>query len=292
MSLSKFGGPNSCVPETPVGYHVSAVGGLKKAIVRAESIGCDALQMFPSNPRGWAVPRPDFELDYEGRDYSANQSFGPCFFHAPYLINLASSEKAIREKSFATLDFALARSGRTGVTGVVVHAGSIGQGRRRDALRHTARLGKRALDRNPGTTLIIELTAGGGNPVASTPGHLSDLLAAFDHDDRIRLCLDTQHLYAAGFDWTARDGVEKLASEIETHAGFGRLACFHVNDSKTALGSKHDRHAILGGGEIGVEPFARLFAHPDFRGIPLILETPGELEDHEAEIKLLRELLV
>lgn len=273
-----------------VGYHVSATGGLRKAVERAESIGCDALQIFPSNPRGWAVPKIDSDLDSAGRAYMEEKAFGPLFLHAPYLVNLAAADPKIRDKSVASMGFALERAASTGAAGVVVHAGSAGSRDRADALVQTARLTLELLEAHPDTHLIYELTAGGGNPIASVPEHLADLFEATENHPRIGICLDTQHLFAAGFDWPSKGGVNRLAREVEKNVGLDRLKCFHVNDSKTALDSKHDRHAVLGTGEIGKEPFAQLFNHKAFRGVPLILETPGELEDHEEEVALLRSL--
>lgn len=247
--------------------------------------------MFPSNPRSWSLPAPTDTEDIAGRRHKRRTGFGPIFFHAPYLVNLASADSQIQKKSLEVLRFALRRAARCGAEGVVVHAGSHGQMSRRAGLAQVAAHTRTLLGESRSSNIIFELTAGGGAPIASLPGHANQLVKAIGRSKRVRFCLDTQHLFAAGLAWHARGGVTHLLSEIQSAIGLERVACLHVNDSATPFASHHDRHEILGHGQIGISPFRRLLANKEFSGIPLILETPGALEDHASEVSLLRAMV-
>lgn len=246
--------------------------------------------MFPSNPRSWALPGEQPSDDAGIRRYLNRIGFGPVFFHAPYLVNLASTDPEIQEKSVSVMKFALERAARCGAEGVVVHAGSHRGMDRTDGLEQVARHTRALLAESRVFKVIFELTAGGGTPIASLPDHACELAAAIGRTGRVRFCIDTQHLFAAGYPWHSRGGISRLIAEIEGTIGLERIACIHVNDSLAGFASRHDRHQVIGRGEIGLAPFRRLLRSKELRGIPLILETPGELEEHSDEVALLRSL--
>lgn len=248
--------------------------------------------MFPSNPRSWSLPSNSLREDAAGRRYKNTTGFGPLFFHAPYLVNLASIDLEIQEKSIQVLRFALERAARAGAEGVVVHAGSHRGMERADGLFQVAKHARALLAESRSYKIIFELTAGGGDPIASLPRHAGELARAIGRSKRFAFCLDTQHLFAAGFAWHGRGGVSRLASEIQATIGIDRIACLHVNDSLAPFGSHHDRHEVLGRGKIGLTPFRRLIGSREFGDIPLILETPGKLEEHADEVALLRKMLL
>lgn len=271
-----------------VGFHVSVAGGLLKAMERARRRGCDALQVFPSNPRGWARPRPDPAGERALADAAAEAGF-PLFVHAPYLVNLAASDATVLERSRAALAFSLERAARFGAAGVVVHPGSArGDGRASGVARTAASL-RLVLDITP-VDVLLEPTAGSGDTVAGTVAEAAEVLDACGRHPRLRVCVDTCHLYAAGSDWTTPAGLARLRSDL-AELGPDRVGLVHVNDSRDPLGSRRDRHARVGRGTIGAEPFRRILAVPELRQAPLVLETPGDADEQAEDVELVRSLL-
>lgn len=274
----------------PVGLHTAVSGGLLKALARAEATGCDALQVFPSNPRGWALPARNNDSEAAMAEACATRGW-PLFVHAPYLVNVASPDPLVFERSCECLRYALARSVRLGAESVVVHAGSalgtdrdLARARAADALR-------RLLDDTLGAHLSIELTAGGGE--RSLARHVPDVAAlidACDADQRIGVCLDSCHLWAAGVDWTSPRGLRELRSEV-LELGPQRVRVVHVNDSHDPFGSARDHHANLGDGRIGLEPFRAFLRAPEWKHAPLICETPGTEERRAEDVAAVRTML-
>lgn len=255
-------------------------------------MGADCVQVFVSNPRGWAATPGNPRDDHAFREGCAAGRI-PVFVHAPYLVNLGSPTPATRAKSVDALAHALGRGAEIGATGVVVHSGSAVAGARRDeALAQVRELLLPLLDTipEPGPRLLIEPTAGGGQALAARVEHLTEYFAALDDHPRLGVCLDTCHAYAAGHDLAAPGGVRATLGALVKAVGRGRLGLVHVNDSRDPLGSARDRHATLGDGSIGMDPLRELFVHPATRGVPLVVETPGGAEGHARDIALLRRL--
>lgn len=276
-----------------VGAHVFTAGGLATGgLGYARQIGADAVQVFLSNPRGWAASPGDPAEDTRFRD-GCRTTRTPVFVHAPYLVNLGSPTPATRTKSVDALAHALRRAGEIGAAGVVVHSGSAVAGARRDeALGQVRELLLPLLDAVPdgGPRLLIEPTAGGGQALASRVQDLTEYFAVLDDHPRLGVCLDTCHAFAAGHDLAAPGGVRATLGALVKAVGRGRLGLVHVNDSRDPLGSTRDRHATLGDGSIGADPLRELFVHPATRGVPLVVETPGGAEGHTRDIALLRRL--
>lgn len=276
-----------------MGAHVFVAGGLvKRGLAYAEQIGAEAVQVFVANPRGWATPADDLRGDELFRSACADRGF-PVFVHAPYLCNFGSPTEATRERTVAAVRHSLERGARIGASGVVVHAGSAVDAAHRDrALVLMRDLVLPLLDGlgDDAPMLLIEPTAGGGQPLAATAADLEPLFDALDHHQRLGVCLDTCHAYAAGHDVATPGGMRATVDAVVRAVGKDRLRLVHANDSKDPLGSGRDRHTNVGTGTIGVDAFAELMRHPAVRGVPVVVETPGDVETHSCDIRTLREM--
>jgi deoxyribonuclease IV len=278
---------------SPVGAHVFVAGGLSAAgLPYAERIGAEAVQVFVSNPRGWKPSAGDPRTD-EAFRVSCGERRMPVFVHAPYLCNFGSPTEATREKTAEAVRHSLARGRRIGARGVVVHAGSaVDAGQRDVALKVMHDLVLPLLDElgDDDPWLLIEPTAGGGQPLAATVDDLAPLFEALEHHPRLGVCLDTCHAFAAGHDLAAPGEMRKMLNRLVRVVGRGRLKLVHANDSKDPVGSGRDRHTNIGAGLIGAEAFAELFRHPSTAGVPVVVETPGDVETHRRDLTTLRAL--
>src|SRR4051794_38374956 len=234
-----------------IGAHVSPAGGPAKAVERGVEAGASAIQIFNQSPRMW-----------RGRDYTAEEvdafhearkahKMGPVLIHAVYLLNCASEDKALRDKSLASLKLALRDGDALEAHAVVLHAGSAKAGAVGPAIKRAGKVIKEALAETDRCPLHLENTAGAGGTLGRSFEELAALTEACGGDKRIGLCLDSCHLLASGFDIRTPQGLTEVLDECVAKVGMDRLASLHVNDSKTPLGSNVDRHAGLGDGELG-----------------------------------------
>jgi len=268
---------------------VPVAGGLVSQGLRyAAAIAAEAIQVFVSNPRAWALSAGEARQDEALREHVAATGL-PVYVHAPYLINVGSPDPAVRERSAASLAHSLRRGAEIGAAGVVVHTGSAVREDRATAMRHVRACLLPLLESIPdgGPDLLLEPTAGQGM-LCATVGDLLPYLDNLDWHPRARVCLDTCHAFAAGHDLAARDGPGRMLAELE--AGSGRLTLIHANDSKDRCGSRRDRHENIGAGQIGATAFGALLRHPATRGVPFIVETPGPMAAHAADVVTLRGL--
>jgi len=258
------------------GAHMSAAGGLPKAVERAIVHRCDAMQIFARNANQWVgrVLPPAEIREFRARVRAAR--IGPVVSHASYLINLATADPALRAQSMRAMGDELDRAEALGLLGVVLHPGCYTHGCERDGLDAiAASLLALLADRRRGKTMILlEHTAGQGTSLGATFEHLASIIARMDGHRRVGVCLDTCHLLASGYDIASADGYAQTFRQFERLIGFDRLKLFHMNDSKRPLGSRVDRHEHVGRGAIGLEPFRRLVNDPRFRTLPMLLETP------------------
>lgn len=256
-----------------IGAHVSNAGGLGKAVQRGVERDCEAIQIFNQSPRMWrptAYGEDDFAVFREALENSAIQAV---VIHAVYLLNCASEEKEIRDKSLASLVQSLTVGKAIGAAGVVLHPGSAKQGDVPKAIKRAGQTIKRALDQSDGCELHLENTAGAGGTLGRSFAELSALLDAAGGDGRLGLCLDSCHLFASGYDVATREGLRTTLDECDREVGLARLRSLHLNDSMVGLGANRDRHAILGKGELGEKGCANFLAEPRFRDLPCLLET-------------------
>ena len=279
----------------PLGAHVSVAGGLATAFERGREIRCDALQIFVKNASRWkAKPlEPDAVRVFREAHRAAGDP--PLVAHAAYLINLAAIDPAILERSREALAEELRRCAELGVPGLVVHPGAhLGAGE--DAgLTAIARSLDVVHDLLAGcpARVLLELTAGQGSVLGYRLEQLETIRNRARTGDRLGFCLDTCHAFAAGYDLRTPAAVEEFLDRADRVLGLERVACVHLNDSVGELGSRKDRHANVGEGEIGLAGFRRVLEEPRLATIPMVLETPiGDDErGHARDLEKLRSLL-
>jgi deoxyribonuclease-4 len=274
------------------GAHVSTTGGIHTAIDRAEAIGADAVQIFTQSPRTWRPTNHDPANFERFKDRRAEVGIGGVVCHALYLVNLATPDEEIYEKSVTTLMNTVDVACAIEAEGVVFHVGShLGAGFEA-GLEHVAPALERALERCSDTTwLLIENSAGAGGTIGRSVDELAVLVDRLGRHPSLGICLDSCHLWVSGVDVTDRGALDACIDEVEDRIGLDRLKALHVNDAAAPLGSNRDRHANVGEGEIG-EPLGVFLAHPKLQGLPTILEVPGP-DNHGPdanELKKLRDL--
>lgn len=282
----------------PIGTHVLVGKGLVKgALAEAEALGCEALQIFVGNPRGWALAAGSPEADLRFRR-AASQRGLRVVLHAPYLVNLGSPTRETFERSVASVAHQLGRAAALGAEGVVVHTGSYvdpaGSAASHAAALRQVREGLLPiLDLVADDTapwLLLEPTAGQGRSLCAGVDDLGPYLAALDHHPKAGICLDTCHVFAAGAPLDEPGGTTATLDRLVEVAGPGRLRLVHANDSMDVRGAGKDRHQRIGEGHIGTGAFAELFAHPATAGVPFILETPGSRDAGNVDLPLLTRL--
>jgi deoxyribonuclease-4 len=258
-----------------LGAHVSTAGGLSKAVERGTALGAEAIQIFNQSPRAWR-PTAYTEEDYARfREDLAASEIRAVLIHAVYLLNCASDDPEIVEKSLAGLIGALRLGDAIGATAVVLHPGSAKLGPVGGAVLRAGPIFRRALDESDRCPLHLENTAGTGGTLGRSFDELAALLDAADRPDRLGLCLDSCHLLASGYEIRGTTELSAVIDECDRALGPGLIGSLHLNDSQTPLGSNRDRHANIGHGELGLTG-ARAFLHePRFAGLPCVLETPG-----------------
>ena len=258
-----------------LGAHVSASGGAHKIFQRGEEFGCECLQLFTRAPSQWAA-KPLTEGDVRAFR-SARDAHGapPVIAHDIYLNNLAAENDSIRKRSIKTMVEELTRCHQLGIDGLVCHLGSHKEGPK-PGLRRYASAVKTILKRTESTPtpILLETCAGQGNCLGHQLGHLAEVIDRNNGDPRLGVCVDTCHVFVAGYDLRSEEGYQEFWSEFERLLGFSRLRAFHLNDSKKPLASRVDRHDHIALGEIGEAAFARLMKDERFSGIPAVIETP------------------
>jgi deoxyribonuclease-4 len=258
-----------------IGAHVSTAGSLAKAVSRGDSIGCRSIQIFNQSPRAWRPTRYTEEDFAEFRDHMAESDIDSVIIHAIYLINTASPDREMRKKSRQALEHALRVGDEIGADGVVLHPGSRKQDELIPAIIRSGELIGEALSESERCPVLIEHMAGHQNVLAHTFEEIAGIIEAAGGDERLGLCLDSCHLFAAGYDIGSYDGIGRMLADSDRFLDKGRLRALHLNDSKEPLGSRRDRHADIGKGEIGETGFSRFLSEPRFEGLPATMETPG-----------------
>ncbi len=277
----------------PVGTHVPVGKGLVAgALATADTLGCETIQIFAGNPRGWAASAGDPKVDAAFRAATEERGMR-VFVHAPYLVNLGSPTPATYEKSVATVAHNLRRAAEIGAEGVVVHTGSCVDEGTVDAAMSQVREGLLPILEtlgDDGPWLLLEPTAGQGRSLCAGVDDLEPYLAALDLHPKAGICLDTCHVFAAGAPLDEPGGTAATVERIVEIGGPGRLRLVHANDSMDVRGAYKDRHQKIGEGHIGLSSFEELLAHPATEGVPFILETPGSRDADDSQIALLKGL--
>ena len=257
---------------------MSIAGGLELAFDRGLEVGCDCLQIFVKNQRQWAAPPLTDETIAAFREAHDRTGLNPVVAHSTYLINLASPDAALRRRSSLALADELRRCHALHIPHLVLHPGAhMGDGVARGIRRIIGSLNKVHRATNGCTTqVLLETTAGQGSAIGASIEELGAIIDGVAHSERMGVCLDTCHLFAAGYDLTEPAEYERTVCELERRVGLERVRCIHVNDSKRECGSRVDRHDHIGKGKIGRGAFARLVNDKRFTGVPMILETPKD----------------
>jgi deoxyribonuclease IV len=274
----------------PLGAHVPTAGGLDRAPEHGGSVGADAIQIFTRNQLQWRA-RPIAAREARAfRTACAQHGLRSVCAHGSYLLNLASPDRALLQQSRVAFVAEIRRCQALGIPDLIFHPGAHkGCGVEGGVATVAESLGI-AIAKTPksGVRLLIEITAGQGTCLGGSIEQLAAILAAVEQRERAGVCLDTCHLYAAGYDLVSSKGYEAVFEACEQQIGLDRLGAMHLNDTRSGLGSHLDRHAPLGTGRLGRVVFSRIVRDPRLARLPLILETPGGLPAWRREIRLLR----
>ncbi|MSW84813.1 MAG: deoxyribonuclease IV [Actinobacteria bacterium] len=258
-----------------IGAHVSPAGGPAKAIERGSALGARSIQIFNQNPRAW---KPTIYTDEQIEAYRAAaqaSAIDALLIHAVYLLNAASEDPEIREKTLVSLSASLRAGDALGATAVVLHPGSAKTGEVGPAIERAGAVIREALAQSEHCALHLENTAGAGGTLGRSWDELGGLIEAAGGDARLGICLDSCHLLSSGVEIRTADALTEAIDACERAVGPGRLGSLHLNDSQYPLGSNRDRHADIGAGELGLDGARVFLSEPRFQELPCVLETPG-----------------
>jgi deoxyribonuclease-4 len=273
-----------------VGAHCS--GGVKRSLDKAEEIGADAVQLFVQSPRAWRFPEHDTDDLARFRERRKELKLAGAFVHTLYLVNLASPDDTVYEKSASVMRSTMETACAIEADGVVFHVGShLGAGFEEGLKRVVPALESVLELCSEQTWLLVENSAGAGATIGRSVDELATIVDRLGRHPRLGICLDTCHLWVSGYDVTDADAVDALMAEVDARIGLDRFRVLHVNDARDGLGSNRDHHANIGEGTIG-DKMAAMLGHPAVRNLPAVLEVPGP-DDHgpdAAEIAKLKAL--
>jgi deoxyribonuclease-4 len=272
------------------GAHTSTAGGLYKAFERGTEFGCECIQVFTKSQLQWKakpIAPEDVEKWFDAREKAGQP---PVLVHDSYLINLSSPDEVLRKKSVDGFVHELERADLLGIPWVNTHPGSHKGSGVENGLKNCANSLKEVLARTEGlgVGILLETTAGQGGDLGAEFSHLDYLISECKNDERMGVCVDTCHIFAAGYDFRTRDAYEETWKKFDAEIGLEYLRALHLNDSKFDLGQHRDRHAAIGKGFIGLEGFRMLARDPRFDGLPGTTELPDE--DTPSSIALLKKL--
>ena len=286
MAKAKFNGPR-------LGAHTPTSGGMaKRSIAYAEETGAEVIQVFASNPRGWAMPEANPVADEEFRTKAAALDI-LTYVHAPFLINLGSPTVGTYENSVASTAYSLKRGAEIGALGVVIHTGSAVD------VNHVENAWKQIHEgmmpvlnalSDDSPMLLLEPTAGQGQSLVKKLDDLTNYLKALEYHPKVGICLDTCHVFAAGQDIAKQGGMTETIDLLVEIAGAERFQLVHANDSMDVCGALKDRHQNIGEGYIGLAAFQEMLDHPVMKKVPMVLETPGMEPEHGKEIAMLKKM--
>jgi len=284
-------------PRGPLlGAHMSIAGGVGNAFMQGKKVACDAIQIFTKSSRQWAS-KPYSKEEIEQFHINRKETgIGTVVAHDSYLLNMGSPDAALRTRSVAAFIDELERCEMLGVTNLIAHPGAhVGAGEL-DGIKTIAKSLDEVHKACPGyaAKVTLEITAGQGSNLGYRFEQIGNMIDATRESDRLRVCFDTEHAFAAGYDIRTRDGYERTFGEFDEAIGIKLLAAFHLNDSKKEFNSRVDRHEHIGKGFIGVEAFRMLVNDRRFWGLPMCLETPKgpDLKEDRENLELLRSLIV
>ena len=273
-----------------LGAHMKASKGLGNALREGKAIGAEAVQVFTSSPQMWRASSVTQEKLDDLNEARRQTGLTMIVSHDSYLVNLCAPEPEIAQKSFDALEGEMTRCAAYGIPFVVSHMGAHkGQGEEYGITTVAEATTRLLADTPADVTLLMETTAGSGSALGATFEQLAAVLDLCGRPERLGVCLDTCHIFAAGYEIRNRECYDMVFEHFDNLIGLDRLGAFHLNDSKKGLGSHIDRHEHIGQGELGLEPFRFLVNDGRFKSVPMLLET--EVSGHAADLKTLRDLI-
>jgi len=275
------------------GFHISIAGGFSKVAERAHARGCETIQFFSRNPRGWNYSPLNKKEVKAFRSSLQPTVLSPIFLHMPYLPNIASSKSKFYQRSIRSIITDLQRAERLGAQYLIIHIGHRMESSEDQAIEAVSQGINQAFEKvKNGVMLLTENTAGQGTEIGYTFEQINRIIEEVHEHQRMGVCLDTAHTFEAGYDLSNKKGIDQTLEKFDQTIGLKRLHLLHLNDSKTPLGSRKDRHWHIGEGHIGLEGFRHLVNHPSLRHLPGIMETPRRdtVEDLK-NMKVIRSLV-
>jgi deoxyribonuclease-4 len=275
------------------GFHISIAGGFSKVVERARVRGCETIQFFSRNPRGWKYSPLNKKEVEEFRSSVQSSALFPIFLHMPYLPNIASLKSKFYKPSIDSIATDLQRADQLGAQYLIIHIGHRMESSEDQAIEAVSQGIDQAFEKaKNGVILLLENTAGQGTEIGYTFDQSKKMIEGVHDHQRMGVCLDTAHSFEAGYDLSNQAGIERTLETFDHTIGLKRLHLLHLNDSKTPLGSRKDRHWHIGEGYIGLEGFRNLVNHPLLRHLPGIMETPRKdtVEDLK-NMKVIRSLV-
>lgn len=272
-----------------IGSHMSIADGIAKAAANVVKMEANTMQIFSRNPRGSGYKNYSVDEVEKFQTIRKENHFGPLLAHAPYTMNLASAQEKVYEFACMVIREDIARMDALGIENIVFHPGShTGIGAEAGVKNIIAGLNQ-AITGNESITVLLETMSGKGTEIGVTFEELKKIRDGVEHPERIGICLDTCHVFSAGYDIV--NNLEGVLSEFDRVLGLELLKAIHLNDSMMPFGSHKDRHATIGSGEIGLEALLKVMEHPALRELPFYLETPLDDAGHRDEIQMLKEKL-
>jgi len=275
------------------GFHISIAGGFPKILKRAEIRGCETIQFFSRNPRGWKYDPLDQNDVKAFREAIQASTLFPIFLHLPYLPNIASKKSKFYSRSIDSIVTDLERAEQLAVPYLIIHIGHRMESSEEEAIEAVIEAINEVFDRvRNSIILLLENTAGQGSEIGYEFSQIKKIIEGIEAKERVGICLDIAHAYEAGYDLSNREGIDRTLESFDQMIGLKRLHLLHLNDSKTPLGSRKDRHWHIGEGYIGLEGFRYLINHPQLKHLPGIMETPRNdtMEDLK-NMKVIRSLV-
>jgi deoxyribonuclease-4 len=275
------------------GFHISIAGGFSKVVERAKLRGCETIQFFSRNPRGWKYGPLDKEDVGAFRSSMKTSTLFPVFLHLPYLANIACSKSKFYSRSIKSIVTDIQRAEQLGAQYLIIHIGHRMEFSENEAMEAVSKGINQAFEKVENSViLLLENTAGQGTEIGYTFDQIEKIIDQVDGKERMGVCLDTAHTFEAGYDLSKPEGTESMLESFGKTIGLKRLRLLHLNDSKTPLGSRKDRHWHIGEGYIGREGFRYLINHPLLKHLPGIMETPRKdtVEDLK-NMKVIRSLM-
>jgi deoxyribonuclease-4 len=275
------------------GFHISIAGGFTKVVERAKARDCQTIQFFSRNPRGWKYSSLDKKEVEEFRSSIKPTDLSPVFLHMPYLPNIASLKSKFYNRSIDSIAEDLKRADQLGAQYLIIHIGHRLESSEDEAIEAVSQGINQAFEKVQNSIiLLMENTAGQGTEIGYKFEQIKKIIDQVMQKERMGVCLDTAHSFEAGYDLSNKEGLDRTLEKFDQTIGLKRLRLLHLNDSKTPLGSRKDRHWHIGEGYIGIEGFRNLVNHPLLRHLPGIMETPRKdtVEDLK-NMKVIRSLV-